>query len=595
MKRLLTAALVAAAYVATGRLGQILAIPPGHVTAVWPPSGIALAAVLLAGRPGIAGVALGSLGVNLWGFARDGAGGPGLWIATAAVMAAGAALQAGGGARLLRGALDRDRPMTRVPDVFRFVALGALLACVVAPTIGTSALCGSGLVPWRDYPVTWWTWWLGDTVGVIVFAPLIVVAPAWWRARDRARFAPLVAAGVAVIASVLTLLAAARGESGLVSAGGPAGSRLLLLQGTLGAAALGLLVLAASVAERVHIGGARRLPVGDSRPVPVALVVVTGATMSIVLALGVRHATLGMPDLAWQPGAVLGVGIFLTVLQSAHLASSGRKTAEIERALRELAAAQTQLVQAEKLASLGQTVAGVAHEINNPINFVGGAAVALEQKLEELSTFLFKLMDDADADGDVGREIRTRIDGLKASLRPIGNGVERVKRIVASLRTFSRHDEAEWKLADLLEGMESTLEILGVRLKDVALVKDLQPLPAVECNSGQIHQVILNLLVNAADATRSRAGGQGTVTLRSRATTTHVEISVEDNGIGIPPANLGKIFEPFFTTKPVGEGTGLGLSISYSIIQAHRGRLEVESTEGVGTKFRIVLPIAPPG
>src|SRR5204862_6397100 len=111
-------------------------------------------------------------------------------------------------------------------------------------TIGTSALCLSGLVAWRDYPVTWWTWWLGDTVGVILFAPLLVALPGWWRGRDKARFAPLLACGVSVAASVLTLVAAARGESGLVAAGGPAGSRLLLLQGTLGAAAVGLLVLA---------------------------------------------------------------------------------------------------------------------------------------------------------------------------------------------------------------------------------------------------------------------------------------------------------------------------------------------------------------
>jgi signal transduction histidine kinase len=592
VRRLFTAALVAAAYVVAGRLGQILAIPPGNVTAVWPPSGIALAAVLLAGRPGLAGVALGSLAVNLWAFARQGAGGQALWVATAAGMAVGAAIQASGGARLVRGAVDPDLPLARVPDVFRFVALGALLACVAAPTVGTSALCLSGLVAWRDYPVTWWTWWLGDTVGVILFAPLIIAGPAWWRARDRAHFAPLLASGVAVAASLLTLVAAARGESGLVAEAGPAGSRLLLLQGTLGAAAVGLLVLAASVAERVNVGGARQLPVGDGRPVSIALVVVTGATMSVVLALGVRHATFGISALAWQPGAVLGVGLFLTALQSAHLASSGRKTLEIERALRELATAQAQLVQAEKLASLGQMVAGVAHEINNPINFVSGAAAGLERKLEELSAFLFQLMDDADASGDVGREIRARIDGLRDSLRPIGNGVERVKRIVSSLRTFSRLDQAEWKAVDLLDGMESTIEILGIRLRDVELVRDLQPLPLVDCNAGQIHQVILNLLVNAADATRARPGGKGTVTVRSRATATHVEIGVEDNGIGIPARNLGKIFEPFFTTKPVGEGTGLGLSISYAIVQAHHGRLEVDSSEGVGTKFRIVLPIA---
>jgi two-component system NtrC family sensor kinase len=259
---------------------------------------------------------------------------------------------------------------------------------------------------------------------------------------------------------------------------------------------------------------------------------------------------------------------------------------------RELGQAQTQLAQKEKLASVGQMVAGVAHEINNPINFVGGASVAIEHKLDDFEKLLFQLMDDPEGKTEVGAEIKARFGGLRQSVGTIENGVERVKAIVLALRTFSRSDAPERAPADLVAGIESTLQLAGFKLANVTLIRDLQPLPPVVCHPGQVNQVILNVVMNAIQAVSGVEGRSPTVTIGTRVEGEFAVITVTDNGIGISDEHKSRIFDPFFTTKAVGEGTGLGLSISYAIIKAHGGRIEVESTPGVGTTFRIWLPTA---
>jgi signal transduction histidine kinase len=257
---------------------------------------------------------------------------------------------------------------------------------------------------------------------------------------------------------------------------------------------------------------------------------------------------------------------------------------------RELGQAQTQLAQKEKLASVGQMVAGVAHEINNPINFVGGASVAIEHKLDDFEKLLFQLMDDPEGKTEVGAEIKSRFGGLRQSVGTIENGVERVKAIVLALRTFSRSDAPERAPADLVAGIESTLQLAGFKLAKVTLIRDLQPLPPVVCHPGQVNQVVLNVVMNAIQAVSEVEGRPPTVTIRTHVDGEFAVITVTDNGVGISDEHKSRIFDPFFTTKAVGEGTGLGLSISYAIVKAHGGRIEVESTPGVGTTFRIWLP-----
>jgi PAS domain S-box-containing protein len=292
--------------------------------------------------------------------------------------------------------------------------------------------------------------------------------------------------------------------------------------------------------------------------------------------------------------------------QLQQLAADLEATAASEhRAHEELKKTQSHMVQAEKLASVGQLVAGIAHEINNPLAFVSNNIAVLQRDVQSLRDLLY-LYQQADAilaaqSPDLLQRIRSfaeQIDltytlgNLQGLMERSRDGVQRIQQIVKALRDFARLDESELKEADLNPGIESTIVIMRgeARKKQVELVLELTSLPPVLCFPARLNQVVLNLVVNAMDACPQ--GGR--VTVRTEAVPDGVVIHVRDTGHGIDPAIRDKIFDPFFTTKPPGKGTGLGLSISYQIVQDHGGRIEVESAPGQGTVFQIHLPLQPP-
>jgi two-component system, NtrC family, sensor kinase len=262
---------------------------------------------------------------------------------------------------------------------------------------------------------------------------------------------------------------------------------------------------------------------------------------------------------------------------------------------------ESQLVQSEKLASLGQLAAGVAHEINNPIGFISSNLGTLDGYFQQLQEML-----DAYRQAEVSiesrewverlQQLRERVeleflrDDIPLLIKESKDGIGRVGQIVRDLKDFSRVDSnQEWQWTNLQQGIESTLNIVASELKYKAdVLKDYQVLPDIECLPSQINQVIMNLIVNASQAIGPE---RGTLTLRTGHAAQSVWIEVQDTGSGITPQNLQKIFDPFFTTKPVGQGTGLGLSLSYGIVRKHRGEISVRSEVGVGTTFRVELPI----
>ena len=265
--------------------------------------------------------------------------------------------------------------------------------------------------------------------------------------------------------------------------------------------------------------------------------------------------------------------------------------------IRKLSDMQGQLLQSEKMASIGLLAAGVAHEINNPLAFISSNFGALERDAKDILKLISAfegveglLPGDARAPvafmkKDIGLDdIRQDLDALFAESR---EGLQRVKHIVQNLKDFSRPGGTEKEMADLEQGLDSTLNVAWNEIKYKAdVVKEYAGVPELYCLPSQINQVFLNLLINAAHAIE----GKGTIIVRTGHDEKVVWVEIEDNGCGIAPAHLDHIFEPFFTTKPVGKGTGLGLSIVYGIVQGHRGTIAVKSEVGKGTMFRVALP-----
>ncbi len=278
---------------------------------------------------------------------------------------------------------------------------------------------------------------------------------------------------------------------------------------------------------------------------------------------------------------------------------------ELNTALTDLKNAQTQLVDAEKMASLGQLTAGIAHEINNPINFVSSNIKPLRRDIEDIQSIIKKFEDVIAAQNieDKFAEVsqyKKELDynylthEIDVLLKGMADGAGRTVEIVKGLKSFSRLDESDLKYANINEGIDSTLIILSSTFRGkINIVKELGIIPEIECFAGKLNQVFMNIINNAAQAvlTAHANDDEGKVVIRTQSNGDTVSVHIIDNGIGMTEDVRSKIFDPFFTTKKAGEGTGLGLSIVYSIIELHKGAIEVKSESGVGTEFIITLPL----
>ncbi|MDZ8054115.1 MAG: ATP-binding protein [Aulosira sp. ZfuVER01] len=327
--------------------------------------------------------------------------------------------------------------------------------------------------------------------------------------------------------------------------------------------------------------------------------------------------------IAWRQIQLSQQAKMQVVLLSQQQETLQQQAQELEQALRELQQTQAQLIQAEKMSSLSQLVAGVAHEINNPVSFIYSNITPAHEYIQDLLRLLqlyqhhypqpaVEIQDEEEA-----IEFNFLMQDLPKLLNSIKVGAERIKQIVLSLRNFSRLDEAEMKMVNIYEGIDSTLMFLESRLKAtpdrtaIEIIKEYADLPLVECYAGELNQVFINLLTNAIDAIeelfvihRPVTNNEESASTSSRKSKGQIRIQTEltidqqiiiriiDNGVGIPEALQKQLFNPFFTTKPVGKGTGLALSISYQIVtEKHQGKLQCNSMFGKGTEFVISLPL----
>jgi len=319
--------------------------------------------------------------------------------------------------------------------------------------------------------------------------------------------------------------------------------------------------------------------------------------------------------LIYYAGALLILLAYLGFeLKAANVSLEHRvqeRTRELSEALQHLKESESQLIQSEKMSSLGQMVAGVAHEINTPLAYVKNSLGTVADKLPDLGKVIEeseRLLTLLQAGGNANADMLSRqfalvsshiarlkqqrvVDGLTGLVKDGLYGTGQMAEIVGNLKDFSRLDRSKVTGFNLNEGLNSTLLLAKHLLKSVSVDKQFGDIPAIICSPSQINQVFLNLVTNAAQAMEE---GQGTLTLTTRSENAGVAVEVADNGKGIPPDVLPKIFDPFFSTKEIGKGTGLGLSISYKIVEQHGGRITVESQPGTGTKFTVWLPLKPP-
>jgi len=369
---------------------------------------------------------------------------------------------------------------------------------------------------------------------------------------------------------------------------------------------LGLfLLLFAEIARTVIASRIRR----DARPVEGSWILAVGVLPLTVVAF------VAILSMAWAPSPAFSLLIvnsgfyavlFLIASMSVFLASDFARTSKrlaranaeletyshtleekVDARTQELRAKQAQLVQAEKMASLGQLVAGVAHEINNPIGAVNGAADVAGRCVDKLEADLAAEGEGA-RDGAQKAALRKTVDLLKRNVGLIADGGRRIGTVVRSLRDFARLDEAEFQMADVHQGLDSTLDLLRHEMEGrVTVVRDYGEIPPIECNPKQLNQVFMNLLANAAEA----IDGEGTIAITTTGDAESVTVRITDTGRGIPGDHLERIFDPGLTTKGVGVGVGLGLAISYNIARDHGGSLEAASRSGEGAAFTLTVPI----
>lgn len=603
--------LLSCAYYIGAQLSRQLASTPQDVTPVWPPDGLASAAVLIFGYWILPGVLIGSFWANIGAF-LDGSGWINLISSVLAVLAiaGGTTLGTFLGVFCLRKTIRKRYPLERMGDVGKFLVLTGMLGPVVNATTGVTALCVVEKVPWQAYTNVWLMWWISNVAGIFIVTPMLLSWANYFSCNltSQHQILPKNLTDYQRITEAIVL-------SGLViflsqstfGAGYPLEYMLIPLLiwaafrfGQLGATLFILLISTFAVVSTVRGFGVFVRPQLNESLILLQsfIAVMVFTTLILGAALAERQRSEDKLRITLKELAKINAGLENRVQQRTEELND--KNTRLKRALKELKKAQAQLIQTEKMSSLGQLVAGIAHEINNPVNFIHGNIAHIHNYGEDL-LHLINLYQQYHPDcHEEIEDFTAEIDldflqsDLVEMLSSMKMGTERIKSIVLSLRNFSRLDESDFKEADLHEGLDSTLLMLNHRLKpDVEVCKDYGDLPLVACYPAQLNQLFLNIFTNALDAILSEEIQPKQIVIKtSKIDDNLVQISIKDNGLGIPRNIKAQIFDPFFTTKPIGQGTGLGLSISYQIVvNQHRGKLICNSAPGQGTEFIIEIPI----
>lgn len=459
---------------------------------------------------------------------------------------------------------------------------------LTSSTLGAVTLLVFGFIKPDLFWGNWFVWWIGDAIGIIAITPLIMT---WYQKKftfDLKKFLEFMMV-VILLGCTISLISMLHYPLSylLIPFGVWSAVRFETRFATIMAFLISISVI---WLELYHYKEFHMANISTSLLFLQTFVAVIFFT-TLVLSAVITERRKAQKEL-------LGANIELESRVEQRTQDLNKKNAQLNKTLDTLKQAETQLVQAEKMSSLGVLTAGIAHEINNPVNFISANIGPLKNDFEEImhllnkyaqitpDTIKEKLQEISKYKEEIDlsftlQEIHSLLDGIE-------EGARRTANIVKDLRTFSRLDEGELKPINIHENIDSTLTLLHNQFRDrITIKKNYGDIPEIEGYPGKINQVFMNILINAAQAISE----QGEITISTTLKNGHVWICIRDTGTGMSKETMARIFEPFFTTKPIGKGTGLGLSISYSIIQEHHGTLSINSTLGKGSEFIISLPI----
>ena len=583
----LTMALTGFAYYQSAIFSMRLGLSDSlSITPIWIPAPIAWATLYLGGNHLIPGIAIASLITNFNILIKTVTIENALF--TSLVQTTITMLTAGIGAHLLR-TFFVGQILDRVRNVMVFIVTGLLIP-VITPTLSLVYMALVGIFPWALYGEVWKTWWIGDALSVIIGMPMLV---SWQQFRwrqivwDRLWDIGLLLLGFGLL-SGFTFLSDYPLQYLVLPGLLWAAIRLGTCGATLGVVAVALMVVLATAMER---GPFLRSSLNES------LVLLQSFMGTISLTTFLMLATIAEKAKTQRDLAIVNENLELRVRD---------RTEELERILTELQQAQTQLVQTEKMSSLGQLIAGLAHEINNPISFIYGNITYAQNYSQDLLSIISAYQAEYP---HPDRKIEAVVHDLELDyiqddfpkvLNSMKAGADRIRQLILTLRNFSRLDEGGLKQVDLHQGLDSTLFVLNYRLTQshrgipIEVIKKYDEFPQVECYADELNQAFLHLLNNAIDNLESNNSNSPILRINTKyyPDDKTVEVSIWTDGPPISSITRSKMFNPFFTTKPIGQGPGLGLPISQRIIEErHGGTLGYRSELGNGTEFYLRIPI----
>ncbi|HFK5879031.1 TPA: MASE1 domain-containing protein [Legionella pneumophila] len=575
-------------YTIGGVVSNIWIIPNTIMTPIWLPLGMALAMVLWYGKNVFLGIVIAeAVGTAVLSDLMSWQN----WIASI-LIGLSYGLLALWVAQFIQYYTHTKTPFYTVRDLLIFIFGGILLSFTTC-TISTSSLALFGLIKPELLIYYWLIWGITNVIGIIIMTPLIMT---WYHEKLTFNWKEFLEYIILIGLLVCTI-------SILYTLNYPLAYVLLLFCiwsavrfSTRLATIIAFLISISVLWLEIH--GYKEFHVVD---IFTSLLLIQAFVAVIFFTTLILSAVIAERRKAQQELLQANIELELRVEQRTQ--DLNEKNIQLNNALDSLKQAETQLIQAEKMSSLGVLTAGIAHEINNPVNFISANIGPLKNDIKDIIQLLNKyeeitpetsikekLLEISKYSDEIDlpftlQETHNLLDGIE-------EGAKRTANIVKDLRTFSRLDEGELKHVNIHENIDSTLALLHNQFRDrITVNKNYGDIPQIECFPGKINQVFMNILTNAAHAIPEQ--GNITITTTSKGND-QILISIRDTGIGMSKETMARVFEPFFTTKPVGKGTGLGLSISYSIIQEHHGTISINSILGKGSEFIITLPIKYP-